>query len=696
MAKDLCYLKRNQRVHLITFPSEVSSERGAVLLAAEAACPFTHTRADARTLSSAKSHEVWVRLPFLFFLPLCVFSSATVRKEMVDYICQYLSTVRERRVTPDVRPGYLRAQLPDSAPEEPDSWDSIFGDIERIIMPGVVHWQSPHMHAYYPALTSWPSLLGDMLADAINCLGFTWASSPACTELEMNVMDWLAKMLGLPEHFLHHQPGSQGGGVLQSTVSESTLIALLAARKNKILEMKASEPGADESSLNARLIAYASDQAHSSVEKAGLISLVKMKFLPVDDNFSLRGEALQKAIKEDKERGLVPVFVCATLGTTGVCAFDCLSELGPICASEGLWLHIDAAYAGTAFLCPEFRGFLKGIEYADSFTFNPSKWMMVHFDCTGFWVKDKYKLQQTFSVNPIYLRHANSGMATDFMGTEMAKYFESLVRNDPFFEIPAKRHLGLVVFRLKGPNCLTESVLKELARDGRLFLIPATIQDKLIIRFTVTSQFTTRDDILRDWNLIRDAATLIMSQHCTSQPSPQVGNLICQTMGPRALANGMSLQSVNGAGYDPAQARKIIKQPQHVEASPVRKEDSCHLETPLDPLDDDCFSEEAPDVTKHKLSSFLFNYLSVQNKKRAVRSFSCNSMPVSAQKPLPTDGSVKGSSRARIFSRFPEEMMMLKKSAFKKLIKFYSVPSFPECSSQCGLQLPCCPLQAMV
>ncbi|XP_044620838.2 histidine decarboxylase isoform X2 [Equus asinus] len=618
-------------------------------------------------------------------------------KQMVDYICQYLSTVRERRVTPDVRPGYLRAQLPESAPEEPDSWDSIFGDIERIIMPGVVHWQSPHMHAYYPALTSWPSLLGDMLADAINCLGFTWASSPACTELEMNVMDWLAKMLGLPEHFLHHHPGSQGGGVLQSTVSESTLIALLAARKSKILEMKASEPGVDESSLNARLIAYASDQAHSSVEKAGLISLVKMKFLPVDDNFSLRGAVLRKAIKEDKERGLVPVFVCATLGTTGVCAFDCLSELGPICASEGLWLHIDAAYAGTAFLCPEFRGFLKGIEYADSFTFNPSKWMMVHFDCTGFWVKDKYKLQQTFSVNPVYLRHPNSGVATDFMGTEMAKYFESLVRKDPFFEIPAKRHLGLVVFRLKGPNCLTESVLKEIAKAGRLFLIPATIQDKLIIRFTVTSQFTTRDDILRDWNLIRDAATLILRQHCTSQPSPQGEKLIPQTRSPRALADEMCLPSVNGVGDDSAQTRKIIKQPQRVGASPVRREDSRHLETLPDPLDD-CFSEEAPDVTKHKLSSFLFNYLSVQNKKKAVRSLSCNSVPVSAQKPLPSDGSVKngGSSRVRIFSRFPEEMMMLKKSAFKKLIKFYSVPSFPECSFQCGLQLPCCPLQAMV
>lgn len=254
------------------------------------------------------------------------------------------------------------------------------------------------------------------------------------------------------------------------------------------------------------------------------------------------------------------------------------------------------------------------------------------------------------------------------------------------------------LFFKQGPNCLTESVLKEIAKAGRLFLIPATVQDKLIIRFTVTSQFTTREDILRDWNLIQDAATLVLSQHCTSQPSPQLGNLIPQTTGPRALANGTSLQSSNGAGSDLAQARKIIKQPQRVGASPMKREDSCHLETLLDPLDDDCFSEEAPDVTKHKLSSFLFNYLSVQNKKKAVRSFSCNSMPVSVQKPLPMEGSMKngGSSRARIFSRFPEEMMMLKKSAFKKLIKFYSVPSFPECSSQCGLQLPCCPLQAMV
>ncbi|KFQ10664.1 Histidine decarboxylase, partial [Leptosomus discolor] len=652
-----------------------------------------------------------------------------------EYICQYLSNVRDRRVTPDVQPGYMRAQLPDSAPMDPDSWDNILGDIEKIIMPGVVHWQSPHMHAYFPALTSWPSLLGDMLADAINCLGFTWASSPACTELEMNVMDWLAKMLGLPDKFLHHHPNSVGGGVLQSTVSESTLVALLAARKNKILELKLSEPDTDESSLNSRLIAYASDQAHSSVEKAGLISLVKMKFLPVDENFSLRGETLKKAIAEDRKKGLVPVFVCATLGTTGVCAFDSLSELGPICDAEGLWLHIDAAYAGTAFVCPEFRLFLDGIEYADSFTFNPSKWMMVHFDCTGFWVKDKYKLHQTFSVNPVYLRHPNSGAAVDFMhwqiplsrrfrslklwfvirsfgvkklqahvrhGTETAKFFESLVKSDPLFEIPAKRHLGLVVFRLKGPNWLTEKLLKELSSSGRLFLIPATIYDKFIIRFTVTSQFTTREDILQDWNIIQQTAAQVVSQnyglHCiNSGDGARIPNMIVKPSSD-AISNASQLYLDGGKYKTPS--RKIVVQPKKLAASPSMCVISQQVKGDRDPPDD-CFPEDAQDVTKHKLTSCLFSYLSVQGKKKTARSLSCNSVPMTGSleqcnpKAAATDKK-ETHANARILSRLPEEVMMFKKSAFKKLIKFYSVPSFPECSIQCGLQLPCCPLQAIV
>ncbi|XP_053844762.1 histidine decarboxylase isoform X3 [Vidua macroura] len=608
-------------------------------------------------------------------------------KEMVDYICQYLSNVRERRVTPDVQPGYMRAQLPDSAPMDPDSWDDIFGDIEKIIMPGVVHWQSPHMHAYFPALTSWPSLLGDMLADAINCLGFTWASSPACTELEMNVMDWLAKMLGLPDKFLHHHPDSVGGGVLQSTVSESTLVALLAARKNKILEMKVSEPDTDESSLNSCLIAYASDQ------------------------------------------------VCATLGTTGVCAFDNLSELGPVCAAEGLWLHIDAAYAGTAFVCPEFRLFLDGIEYADSFTFNPSKWMMVHFDCTGFWVKDKYKLHQTFSVNPVYLRHANSEAAIDFMhwqiplsrrfrslklwfvlrsfgvkklqahvrqGTETAKFFESLVKSDPLFEIPAKRHLGLVVFRLKGPNWLTEKLLKELSSSGRLFLIPATIHDKFIIRFTVTSQFTTREDILQDWSIIQHTAAQIISQnyglhYINSGDGAGIPTTIVQPTSD-AISNVPQLYLDGGKYKTPS--RKTVVQPKKLSVSPSKCVISQQVKGQENPLDD-CFPEDVQNVTKHKLTSFLFSYLSVQGKKKTARSLSCTSVPVTGNleqcnpKAAATDKK-ESRANARVLSRLPEDMMMFKKGAFKKLIKFYSVPSFPECSIQCGLQLPCCPLQAIV
>ncbi|XP_020645800.3 histidine decarboxylase [Pogona vitticeps] len=647
-------------------------------------------------------------------------------KEMVDYICQYLTSVRDRRVSPDVQPGYMRDLLPDGAPVEPESWDSIFKDIEKIVMPGVVHWQSPHMHAYFPALTSWPSLLGDMLADAINCLGFTWASSPACTELEMNVMDWLAEMLGLPATFLHHHPDSRGGGILQSTVSESTLIALLAARKNKILDMKVSQPDTDDSTLNSCLIAYASDQAHSSVEKAGLISLIKMRFLPVDEHFSLRGETLRKAIEEDRSRGLTPVFVCATLGTTGVCAFDNLSELGPICAKEGLWLHIDAAYAGTAFLCPEFRVFLNGVEYADSFAFNPSKWMMVHFDCTAFWVKDKHKLQQTFSVNPVYLRHPNSGSATDFMhwqiplsrrfralklwfvirsfgvkklqdhvrhGTEMAKYFESLVRSDPLFEIPAKRHLGLVVFRLKGPNWMTEKILKDLNKSGKIFVIPATVREKYIIRFAVTSQFTTQEDIRRDWSLIQQCAANVANSQplpkplVLSDPGGHMPNLK-KSPGPQPTGDVSRFPSEK-AGCEPPLSRITVQPRRGSLHSPPG------LPTAKDQPSEDCFAKDGRAVATSILG------FSVPSKKKTARSFSIPTAGFGEPdhpRALGFLGFGEGGpcTKEEILSKFPKGILTVKKNDLKKRLKFYSVPSFPESTIQCGLQLPCCPLPAIV
>ncbi|GAB6023817.1 hypothetical protein CHUAL_014223 [Chamberlinius hualienensis] len=334
-------------------------------------------------------------------------------KELVDYIADYLSNIRDRRVFPDVKPGYLRQLLPDSAPYSPQQWEDIFNDVERVIMPGVTHWQSPYMHAYFPALNSYPSLLGDMLADAINCLGFTWASSPACTELESLVMDWLGKMIGLPEEFLHSKPDSKGGGVIQTTASEATFVSLLAARTEAIRKYRSiyDDEGVEDAEINGRLVAYCSDQAHSSVEKAGLMCLVKMRYIESGHQLQLKGDKFVDAIKKDREAGLIPFYLCATLGTTGACAFDDLSELGQICKKEDMWMHVDAAYAGTAFICPEYRKWLNGIEMAQSFAFNPSKWMMVHFDCTAMWVKNSQTLHRTFNVDPLYLQHENSGKA---------------------------------------------------------------------------------------------------------------------------------------------------------------------------------------------------------------------------------------------------------------------------------------------
>ncbi|XP_035670957.1 histidine decarboxylase-like [Branchiostoma floridae] len=463
---------------------------------------------------------------------------------MVDYIADYLQTVHTRRVYPDVQPGYMRSLVPDSAPMDGESWEDIFDDVERVIMPGVVHWQSPHMHAYYPALNSGPSLLGDMLADAIGCIGFTWASSPACTELEMIVMDWLGKMIGLPPQFLYSLSDGKGGGVIQGTVSESTLVSMLAARAEAVRKLKEQVPDAEESDITGRLVAYCSDQAHSQVQKNCVVALVKLRQLDTDEKGRMRGADLQKAIDQDRQEGLIPFFVCATLGSTGACTFDSLEEIGPICDSENIWLHIDAAYAGTAFICPEYRYLMKGIELAHSFAFNPSKWMMVHFDCTAMWVKDNVALQQAFIVNPLYLRHENSGHAVDYMhwqiplsrrfralklwfvirsygisglrdhvrkGVRLAEQFETMVRKDTRFEIPAQRILGLVVFRLKGPDSLTETLLNRLNKTGKLFMVPASLKGKYIIRFTVTSQNTAEADIVYDFELIQKMASHVLS-----------------------------------------------------------------------------------------------------------------------------------------------------------------------------------------
>ncbi|XP_069364000.1 aromatic-L-amino-acid decarboxylase isoform X2 [Maniola hyperantus] len=464
-------------------------------------------------------------------------------KELVDYIADYLENIRDRRVYPGVQPGYLHKRLPNEAPQLPETWDDIFKDVEDHIMPGIVHWQSPHMHAYFPALTSYPSIMGEMLSSAMNVLCFTWASSPAGTELETIAMNWLGKLLGLPDCFLNEKNDSPGGGVIQTTASEATLVSLLAARTRALIELSRLNPDMQSSELLGHLICYCSDQAHSSVEKAGLIGLVRMRYIESDENQCMRGAKLEEAILNDKDKGLVPFWVCATLGTTGSVAFDNLREIGEVCEKHSAWLHVDAAYAGSAFICPEYRHWLNGVELADSFAFNPSKWLMVNFDCTAMWVKESTALHRTFNVNPIYLRHENSGKAIDYMhwqiplsrrfralklwfvlrnygvvglqkhireGVRLAQKFEALVLADQRFEIPQPRNLGMVAFRLKGDNTLTERLLKRLNARGSIHAVPACFKGVYVIRFTVTSQRTTNQDILDDWSEIKKVASEIL------------------------------------------------------------------------------------------------------------------------------------------------------------------------------------------
>ncbi|XP_030886943.1 aromatic-L-amino-acid decarboxylase [Leptonychotes weddellii] len=228
-------------------------------------------------------------------------------KEMVDFVADYLEGIEGRQVYPDVEPGYLRPLIPTTAPEEPDTFEDILNDVEKIIMPGVTHWHNPYFFAYFPTANSYPALLADILCGAIGCIGFSWAASPACTELETVMMDWLGKMLKLPEAFLAGQVG-EGGGVIQGSASEATLVALLAARTKVVRRLQAASPGLTQGAIMEKLVAYSSDQAHSSVERAGLIGGVKIKAIPSDGKFAMHASALQEALERDKAEGLIPFF----------------------------------------------------------------------------------------------------------------------------------------------------------------------------------------------------------------------------------------------------------------------------------------------------------------------------------------------------------------------------------------------------
>jgi aromatic-L-amino-acid decarboxylase len=351
-------------------------------------------------------------------------------------------------------------------------------------------------------------------------------------------MDWLGKMLNLPKEFLFSDPG-KGGGVIQGTASEATLVTLLAAR-NKAMDQRKGDH-----EVLSKLVGYSSDQAHSSVERAGLLGAVKIRGLPSDRDLSLRGSVLAEAVARDRANGLVPFFVVATLGTTSSCSFDNLLEIGKVCAKENLWLHVDAAYAGSSFICPEFRSPLNGIEYADSFNTNPHKWLLVNFDCSTLWIKNRDYVVDAFNVNPVYLRHDKQGQIPDYrhwqipLGrrfrslkmwfvfrlygvkglqahirkqVDLAHEFKELVLKDSRFEVTFPVTMGLVCFRLRGSNEINEELVKLINDRKRIHLTPTTINGQYIIRLAICAKSTESKDVTFAWNEILDLSESLLKK----------------------------------------------------------------------------------------------------------------------------------------------------------------------------------------
>jgi aromatic-L-amino-acid/L-tryptophan decarboxylase len=456
-------------------------------------------------------------------------------KEMVDWIADYYGKIESFPVMSRVKPGEIRASLPQHAPQHGETFEAMLQDVDKLILPGITHWQSPNFFAFFPSNSSFPSILGDMLSAGFGVQGMLWATSPACTELETLVLDWLVEMLDLPRKFLST---STGGGVIQDTASNSTLCALLAARE------RATHFVSNESGCDGKLVAYTSAQAHSSIEKAAGIAGIgrkNLRLIEVNEEFAMKPEALAAEIQRDRAAGRIPFFVCATVGTTSSNGMDPVRAIGKICEESKIWLHVDAAMCGTAALCPEFRWVHDGLDLADSYCFNPHKWMFTNFDCGCLFVADRNELIRTMSVLPEYLRNTatESGAVIDYRDwqiqlgrrfrslklwfvirhygieglqyhvrrhVELAQTFASWVRADKNFELAAPVPLNLVCLRHRGGDEINQRILDCVNQSGKMLLTHTRLNGKLVLRMSIGQTNTELRHVDRAWKCIREAA----------------------------------------------------------------------------------------------------------------------------------------------------------------------------------------------
>ena len=451
--------------------------------------------------------------------------------KVIDWIADYYENIESYPVLSMIKPGELRKSLPKNPPKDGENFNNILNDMDDKIIPGVTHWQSPNFFAYFPCNATGPAILGDLLSSGLGIQGMLWASSPACTELESHVLDWLVDMLHLPEKF---KSDSFGGGVIQDTASSATLCALIAARE-KISNGKINESGFDDS-----IRIYTSMEAHSSIEKAVKIAGIgskNIRLIEVDQDFAMNPIKLREAINTDIKNGKTPAFVCATIGTTSSTAIDPLNEIGKICDEFGVWLHVDAAMAGSASICPEYQFIHNGIEYADSYCFNPHKFLLTNFDCSCLYVSDREALIKSLTINPEYLKTEASQSDTVFdyrdwqvpLGRrfralklwsviryngingiqshirghiESAKLLSELIIKDNRFEIMAPTVLNLVCFRYRESDQFNKLLLNELNKSGELYLVHTKLNNKYTIRITIGQTNTTKEHVLNAWKFI--------------------------------------------------------------------------------------------------------------------------------------------------------------------------------------------------
>ena len=453
--------------------------------------------------------------------------------EFVDWMADFMENIEDYPVKSKVAPGDIIRKLTENAPVKGESMDHIFNDFKDIIIPGMTHWQSPNFFAYFTANSSYPSLLAEMLTATLGAQCMIWETSPAATELEERVMEWLKKMTGLPDIIT---------GVIQDTASTSTLVALLSARE-KFSEFEINKTGFKDF---PHFRIYCSSETHSSVEKGvkiagfGKDNLVKIE---TDEQMRLDPVKLENAILEDLDRGMVPLCVVATLGTTGTLAIDPLDKIADLCRKYETWLHVDAAFAGTALLLPEYRQMITGIEQADSFVFNPHKWMFTNFDCSAYFVKDKETLIRTFEIMPEYLKTKSDTRVNNYRdwGIQLGRRFRALklwfvirnfgveglqskirnhikwalelqekIKEHPAFEIMVPATMNVLCFRFNNGkmnpeemNRFNENLMHRVNETGKAYFTHTKINGNYTIRMVIGQTHVTRDNVLRAWELLQ-------------------------------------------------------------------------------------------------------------------------------------------------------------------------------------------------